>query len=114
RRLARRRTQPPGPFREIVGRMQPVDGRFPAIAVDEVVPVRNQVAERTALMAEGNAAVHAARALFARRRFGRGEIDLAPVLEPLIDRPRLRLDPIELQKSRDLTHAPPRRARRTP
>ena len=36
-------------------------------AVDEVVPVRDQVAERAALVAERHAAVHAARALVAQR-----------------------------------------------
>ena len=35
----------------------------PVVAVDEIVPVGNQVAERTALMAERDAAVHAARGL---------------------------------------------------
>ena len=39
---------------------------LPPIAVDEVVPVGDQVAERTALVAERDAAVHAARALLAQ------------------------------------------------
>ena len=36
---------------------------LPAVAVDEIVPVGDQVAERAALMAERDAAVHAARGL---------------------------------------------------
>ena len=65
RALARRRAQPSGPLGKVVGRVQPVARRLPALAVDEIVPVGDQVAERTALMAERNAAVHAARALVA-------------------------------------------------
>ena len=68
RRLARRRTQASGELGEVVRRVQPVDRRAPAIAVDEIVPVGNQVAERAALMAERNAAVHAARRLILQRR----------------------------------------------
>ena len=68
--FARRGTQLARELREVVGRVQAIDRRAPAIAVDEIVPVGNQVAERTALMTERNAAVHAARALLpaARRR----------------------------------------------
>ena len=64
--FARRRAEPAGELGEVVGRVQPIDRRLPAVAVDEVVPVGNQVAERAALMAERDAAVHAARALIAR------------------------------------------------
>ena len=74
RPFARRGTQPPGELREVVRRVQPVDRRPPPVAVDEIVPVGNQVAERTALVAERNAAVHAARALrlqFGVRQYGR-------------------------------------------
>ena len=39
RALARRRTQPAGELREVVRRVQPLDRRLPAIAVDEIVPV---------------------------------------------------------------------------
>ena len=41
------------------------------VAVDEVVPVGDQVAERAALVAERDAAVHAARALLAQLLLGR-------------------------------------------
>ena len=76
RALARRRTQPAGELGKVVGRVQPIDRGLPAIAVDEIVPVRNQVAERTALMAERNAAVHAARGLIAQRSLGIRQVDL--------------------------------------
>ena len=55
-----------GELREVVGGVQAVDGLAPLVAVDEVVPVGDEVAERAALVAEGDAAVHAARALLAQ------------------------------------------------
>ena len=44
RRLARRGAQLAGELREVVGRVQLDDRLAPAVAVDEVVPVRDQVA----------------------------------------------------------------------
>ena len=63
RAFARRRAQAAGELREVVRRVQPIDRRLPAIAIDEIVPVGDQVAERAAAVAERNAAVHAARGL---------------------------------------------------
>ena len=59
--LARRRAQAPGELGEVVGGVQAFDGGLPVVAVDEVVPVRDEVAERAAVVAERDAAVHAAR-----------------------------------------------------
>ena len=39
------------------------DRVFPAVAIDEIIPVRNDVVHRTAGVAERHAAIHAARAL---------------------------------------------------
>ena len=55
RRLARRRAQPSGELREVVRRVQPVDRHPPLVAVHEVVPVRDDVPERAALVAERDA-----------------------------------------------------------
>ena len=60
RGLARRRAEPAGELREVVGRVQPLDRVAPVVAVDEVVPVGDEVAERAAVVAERDAAVHAA------------------------------------------------------
>src|SRR5436309_3508091 len=76
RPLARRRTQPAGEFGEVVRRVQPIDCGAPAIAVHEIVPVGNQVAERTALMAERNPAIHTPRRLILQRRFRVRQRDL--------------------------------------
>ena len=48
-----------------------------AVAVDEVVPVRDQVAQRAAVVAEGHPAVHAAGALLAQLRLRPREQELA-------------------------------------
>src|SRR4029453_6915089 len=87
RSLAGRRTEGPGELREVVGGMKPPDRLVPLVAIDEIVPVGNQVAERTALMTEGDPAIHAARALLAKRLRRPGPHDLLPVLDPLCHRP---------------------------
>src|SRR2546423_3740190 len=59
RGLTRRRTQPPGELREVVGRVQLLDRELPLAGTHEVVPVRDPVAQRAAVVAERDAAVHA-------------------------------------------------------
>jgi hypothetical protein len=80
RALARRRAQRAGELRKIVGRVQAVDRLAPLAAINEIVPVRDEVAKRAALVAERHAAVHAARALFAHDVFGERRHDLFPVV----------------------------------
>ena len=63
RALARGGAQRPRELREVVRGVQAVDRLPPVVPVDEVVPVGNQVPERTPLVAEGDAAVHAPRRL---------------------------------------------------
>src|SRR5215208_1998927 len=95
--------------------MQTLDRRLPAVAIDEVVPVGNQIAKRAALMAERNAAVHAARALHLQVARLVRQIDLAPVLDALLHRPRRLLLPLDLDETCRLTHMSlePRRTRRS-
>ena len=62
-RLAGRRAEPARELREVVRAVELIDRLAPAVAVDEVVPVRNQVAERAAVVAERDTALHAAGAL---------------------------------------------------
>ena len=68
---------------EIVGRVQLADGVFPASAIDEIVPVGNEVVDRASGLAERNAAIHAAGALLAKLFFGKILIDLEPVVHAL-------------------------------
>ena len=63
RRLARRRAEPAGELREVVRRVQALDRVGPVAAPGEVVPLRDEVAERAARVAERDAAVHAAAGL---------------------------------------------------
>src|SRR5581483_7079810 len=52
-----------GEFGKVVGPMQPVNRFAPAAAINQIIPIGDYIAQGTALVAEGNAAVHAARAL---------------------------------------------------
>ena len=105
RRLTRRRAEPPGELGEVVGRVQPLDRVAPVVAVDEVVPVGDEVAERAAVVAERDAAVHAApglqRELVGRERL----VDLVPVAQAHRHRATGRRLAIPLQESGRLTHA---------
>ena len=74
--LARRRAQPAGELREVVGRVQRLARVLPPLRVDQVVPRRDQVAQRAALVAERDAAVHAAGCLLV------DELVLGPVGTP--------------------------------
>ena len=80
-RLAGGGAEPSGELGEVVGGVEALDGIAPVAAVHEVVPVGDDVAERAALVAEGHAAVHAARGLLVEllRRH------LLVVLEPVAD-----------------------------
>ena len=72
-----------------LGYVQPLDRAFPVVAPDQVVPVGDDVAERAALVAERDAAVHAAPGLGLddrqERATGAVRVDLVPVLDPLAD-----------------------------
>jgi hypothetical protein len=84
--------------------VQAIDRLPPPVAVDEVVPVRDQVAERAALVAEGDAAVHAARALPAEALARPRQHDLLPVADALLHGTVGLLVPFELDEAGDLAH----------
>src|SRR5438067_10659042 len=63
RRFAGCWTDTAGDLREVVGLMQPVDRAAPVVAIDKVVPVRNEVVHRASRVTERDAAIHAARGL---------------------------------------------------
>ena len=76
----------------------------PVVAVDEVVPVRDEVAERAAVVAERDAAVHAAAACVAELVDREVLVDLVPVEEAHGHRPpRRQLAPV-LQEPGRVTH----------
>src|SRR4030095_9378847 len=102
--LARRGTDATGELGEVVRRVQALDRLAPAPAVHEVVPVGDDVPERTALVTEGDAAIHTARALRAQRLLGGHFLELAPVLEARLDRLLVNLLALKLEESGDLSH----------
>src|SRR5690606_35125485 len=87
RRLAGGRAQPPGELREVVRRVQAIARRRPVPAVGVVVPLGDEVAQRAAVVAERDAAVHAPARLLADDGQQRaGDVDLVPVPDALLDR----------------------------
>ena len=105
--FAGRGTDASGELREVVGGVQAADCIFPAAVVDEIVPIGNEVVDRTAGMAEGHAAIHAARALLALLLLRERLVNLEPVLDPFVDLAARRQFALKLQKPSDLTHAAP-------
>src|SRR5207302_7851697 len=85
-RLAGCRAKTSRELREVVGAVQLVDRLAPAVAIDEVVPVRDQIPERAAMMAERHAALHAAGSLLAQL----DERQLADELDAVADTLRRR------------------------
>src|SRR5437588_3031427 len=77
-RLARGRTNAAREFGEIVGRVELTHCFLPAAAIHQIVPVRNQIADRAAGLAERHTAIHAACALAAKLVLGKIEIDFKP------------------------------------
>ena len=104
RRLARRRADAPRDLGEVVGRVQVLRRRLPVAAPDEIVPVRDLVVHRTARVAVGDAAVHAAAGLGLRLLLGERDDELLPMLHALGDRTVAPVLPIELHEAGDLAH----------
>src|ERR1700688_771852 len=84
--------------------MQTVDRVLPAPAINQIVPIGNDVAERATLVAEGDPAIHASRSLRAKLVLGHLEVILAPVLQALLDRTPRRRFPFDLHEARYLAH----------
>ena len=102
--LAGCRTDAPRELREVVGAVQHVQRLTPVSAINEVVPVRDHVAQRTAGVAERDAAVHATGGLLAEIGNLERCVILPEIPDALHHRPaghRLLLD---LNESRVLAH----------
>src|SRR5829696_7498537 len=87
RSLARGRAEHPRELGKIVGLVQAVYGLLPVLAVNEVVPVGDQVPQGATRVAEWHAAVHAARGLALELLVGHRLVDVAVVLDALLDGP---------------------------
>ena len=74
------RTKPTREFGKVVRRMEAIGRLFKVIAPHEVVELRDAVSERTTLVTERNATIHAAfRSLALQLVFGERLVDLTPV-----------------------------------
>ena len=103
-RLTRGRTYPAGELGKVVGGVELVDRLVPLVPIDEVVPVRDQVAERAALVAERDAAVHAPRAL-PPQLLRRLKVEVLPVIvHALLGIALVEADPMDLQERAELSH----------
>ena len=90
--FAGRRADAAGEVGEVIGLVQPFEGFLPQAAIDQVVPLGDEVvdgaagghaAEQGAGVAEGDAAIHAARALLAQLAFLQVVVELVPVADAL-------------------------------
>jgi hypothetical protein len=102
--LARRRAELAGQLGEAVGGVQARARLLPVPAVDEVVPVGDEVAERAAAMAERDAARHAAARLLAHLAL-RGVLVHVPVVAHALERRTQRSEPaLHLEESARISH----------
>src|SRR5215471_4692543 len=107
RSLTRSRTNASGKLREIVGGVQLTHGFFPIPTINVVVPIRNEIVDRTTGLTERHTAIHAARALFAELVFRKVLIDFEPVVHALDNRPARSLFAVVIHEACRLTHVAP-------
>jgi hypothetical protein len=107
------RTDAAGELGKIVGLVQPVKRLLPEVAVDQIVPLRDQVIDRTATghaadkfpgMTERNAAIHAASPLGTQGVVVHLQVELVPVTDSLQRLPVGRHFALVFQKSGCFSH----------
>jgi len=101
------RAQPASEFREIVCGVEAFDGLAPMITVDKVVPIRNEIAERAAVVTERDAAVHASTGLGTDLVCWKFLVDLFPVTKSNWNRSAFRQLPFPLKETCCFTHERP-------
>ena len=74
-----------GKVREVVGGVQHFDRTLPVLAIYQIVPVRDDVVDRAAALAERDAAIHATRTLRLGVLVGQMQDKLLVVLDALLD-----------------------------
>ena len=106
--FAWRRARAAREFGEVVGRVEAFRGFAPPTAIDQVVPFGDVVAERAALVAEGNVLpVHAAAGLRAKLRFRKGVFELEPIANALVYSAAFWLFSPDLEEPSGLSHHAP-------
>ena len=84
--------------------MQVARGLLPTVVVNQIVPIGDLVVDRAAIVAIGNAAIHAARRLVARALVGQRNDEFIVVAHPVGGGRVFPLLPINFQKARNLPH----------
>src|SRR5271169_253343 len=84
--------------------MQVLECLAPVGVVDEVVPVRDLVVHRAAIVAIGYAAIHATRRLVTHRLFGKRQYELAIMADAIRGERVAPITPIDLQEAGNLAH----------
>ena len=111
RRLAWSGAQSTGELWKVVGGLQTAEGLAPFVSPNEVVPVRDEITQRTAGMAEGHTTVHAPARLVCndgQQSVTRSAwVDLFPVLDALFDWTTLRLLSSHIHKAVQISHETP-------
>jgi hypothetical protein len=104
--FAGRGTEPTGELGEIIRGVQGFERIFPAPAVDEIVPLRNQVHDRTTGIAltKGHTAIHATGALDLELVLGDRLVHFLPIEHTQLDRFPLRSLTRVFQKALWITH----------
>ncbi len=111
--FARSRTHASREFRKVVRLMQPVERIAPPAAIDEVVPLGDQVPHRAARrhvgdqiarVAERNSAIHAPRPLRAQLALGQMLVELVPIDDPQDRIAVVRNDAIDRLETGRVTH----------
>src|SRR5947209_19970503 len=85
--------------------MQVADRFVPIAAIDQIVPIRDLVIHRTAVVAIGNAAIHAARGLVARGFLAERDDELAVMANAIGGRRIAPVAAIDFEEARYLTHS---------
>ena len=85
--------------------MELLDRLFEPLAIHEVVPVRDEVPERAAAVAERHAALHAARALLLQLDERQQLHELAVVADALAGSALGRVRAVDLQEGSELAHS---------
>ena len=81
RGLTRCRANSTGELGKVVWGVETLDGALKIVSPDKDVPLGNEVSQRTALMAEGHATIHAPARLTSKGGRIPGFVDLFPVLD---------------------------------
>ena len=102
--LARSRAQATGPLGEVVGGVQALESLVPAVLTNQVIPLRNDVAQRAGRVTKRHATVHTAGRLLLHLLVASLLIDLFPVHQTQRNRAMSRLFALEFHETLRISH----------